>query len=535
VSGPAPALESRGERPLYNALSAAGAQAPAANAASASAAGAPAPACPDPDGDFLCTEEELALGTDPNKRDTDGDALDDGLEVKRYTEGTNTLDLKALGANPRKRDIFLEIDYTSDWKPLQAAVDDVTRAFAAAPVKNHDGSQGIALHVDVSNQITLTKAFSDYPHEQVNEIKDDNIGPGRKIAYHYAIFAPSYGSTASSGISLADGPTVNLLVTLAGSMDDETATLREKEAGTLMHELGHNLGLQHGGMQDNGELSAFPYQPHYLSVMSYTYQFYGVHRNGTSVMDFARAPVRALDERSLNEVAAFSIDADKPDPELLSLSYPIICTSLTGTGENAHCHQLEVIFGSPGKNIDLNRSGGTYQTMPVSADIDGDGQLTTIRGLAEEWTSLDYGGGGVIGQRKSAPPVVPESAIRCGTPEELTVRILNGDRTPAEPPPQLPDPTPPNQEPQLPEEPLPPEEEPQWPEEPAPPEEEPQWPEEPAPPEEPVPPEEEPQWPEEPAPPEEPVPPEEEPQWPEEPAPPEEEPQWPEDPENPEL
>ena len=42
---------------------------------------------------------------------------------------------------------------------------------------------------------------------------------------------------------------------------------RSEQAGTFMHELGHNLGLRHGG-GDNTNC-----KPHHLSVMNYAYQF----------------------------------------------------------------------------------------------------------------------------------------------------------------------------------------------------------------------------------------------------------------------
>ena len=42
---------------------------------------------------------------------------------------------------------------------------------------------------------------------------------------------------------------------------------RAEQAGTFMHELGHNLGLRHGGV-DNVNC-----KPHHLSVMNYAYQF----------------------------------------------------------------------------------------------------------------------------------------------------------------------------------------------------------------------------------------------------------------------
>jgi hypothetical protein len=42
------------------------------------------------------------------------------------------------------------------------------------------------------------------------------------------------------------------------------------EAGTTMHELGHNLDLRHGGDEDEN------YKPNYLSVMNYLYQSSGI-------------------------------------------------------------------------------------------------------------------------------------------------------------------------------------------------------------------------------------------------------------------
>jgi len=40
--------------------------------------------------------------------------------------------------------------------------------------------------------------------------------------------------------------------------------------GTLMHELGHNLNLRHGGDEDEN------FKPNYLSVMNYLWQVYGI-------------------------------------------------------------------------------------------------------------------------------------------------------------------------------------------------------------------------------------------------------------------
>jgi len=64
-----------------------------------------------------------------------------------------------------------------------------------------------------------------------------------------------------------------------------------------MHELGHTLGLRHGG----GD--AVPFKPNYLSVMNYSFQFSGVlSANGTQRMiDYSRAKLDTLDEFNLDE------------------------------------------------------------------------------------------------------------------------------------------------------------------------------------------------------------------------------------------
>jgi hypothetical protein len=56
----------------------------------------------DADRDGLLLDEELALGTDPNKADTDGDGQDDGLEVRAGTDpisGSSRFCITAFSAN----------------------------------------------------------------------------------------------------------------------------------------------------------------------------------------------------------------------------------------------------------------------------------------------------------------------------------------------------------------------------------------------------------------------------------------------------
>ena len=57
-----------------------------------------------------------------------------------------------------------------------------------------------------------------------------------------------------------------------------------------MHELGHNLGLRHGGGDDVN------YKPNYLSIMNYAFQFAGLRQDEPPRFDYSRFAI-ALDER----------------------------------------------------------------------------------------------------------------------------------------------------------------------------------------------------------------------------------------------
>ncbi|HKA35219.1 MAG TPA: choice-of-anchor D domain-containing protein [Thermoanaerobaculia bacterium] len=93
---------------------------------------------------------------------------------------------------------------------------------------------------------------------------------------HYAIFghwsANQCGEiNRQSGV--AELPGQNLVVSLnllerGGLAPDSLSRII---SGTFMHELGHNLGLTHGGGSDNTN-----FKPNFLSVMNYNYQLTGI-------------------------------------------------------------------------------------------------------------------------------------------------------------------------------------------------------------------------------------------------------------------
>lgn len=284
--------------------------------------------------------------------DSDGDGLPDDWELHGYQVTVNGktifVDLHEMGANPYHKDIFIESDYMIDPSTFlhvghshqlkQAAIDIVVSAFANAPVGNPDGSTGIALHVDngpasVMNPVTgerwgqrsqsnsLTEsefvesngsfdwtAFDTYKNGARGSENDDgtatNLSAARARAFHYVIsahdikipgrFTRSGQDEFTSGISRGLGAS-DFIVALAEWNNGGTV---EQQAGTFMHELGHNLGLSHGGGAD----LATNNKPNYLSVMNYLFQMRGLRINGKdSHFDYSRFELPSLDENSLSE------------------------------------------------------------------------------------------------------------------------------------------------------------------------------------------------------------------------------------------
>lgn len=77
-----------------------------------------------------------------------------------------------------------------------------------------------------------------------------------------------------------------------GEIGGNDFILFNRDAGSLMHELGHNLNLRHGGFQDEPNC-----KPNYVSIMNYDLQF-GIPRvGGGTVLDFS-PPRRTVDGTS---------------------------------------------------------------------------------------------------------------------------------------------------------------------------------------------------------------------------------------------
>ncbi|QSQ22758.1 hypothetical protein JY651_47990 [Pyxidicoccus parkwayensis] len=335
----------------------------------------PVPGCPldalDSDGDGVCDAMELFLGTSPLKRDTDGDKLDDYAESFGFGGG---LDLTALGANPRRKDVFVEVDYYPGLKPTQAMLNQVITAFANAPVSNTDFSTGITLHLVVDQEIAAADADLDLNPvwTDFDVIKAKYFTAARAPYFHYRVFAKQYDGGFSSGISRGV-PAHDFVVTVASFNGTEL-----QSAGTLMHELGHNLGLRHGGNDEDN------YKPNYLNIMNYEYQFYGFGIGGlNNVLDYSRVSVASFNEASVNEASAFAPAGSTTEADLAAIS------GLRFNGAQ--------VTGNASGDLDFNNNG-SIQAASYARDFNRNGTTNDVFPYAQnDWKALVYDGGGQIG------------------------------------------------------------------------------------------------------------------------------------------
>ena len=246
-------------------------------------------------------------GTDPNDPDTDGDGIADGDEVLGTSGG---LDLPELGAHPLRKNVLLEYDWFDDeldcgphsHRPSQAVIERVNQMFANAPVSNPDGSRGITLVQDFGQGGAFTGgnriADSDgvlpgtFDAEYLSH-RERHFSANRQGYFHYVMLPHHYNTNSpSSGFGEIVGD--DLIVSLRCENSDWNV------GNTIAHELGHNLGLHHGGPGDPTN-----YKPNYNSIMNYNYQFNGVDDDctppGDGVLDYSHGLANTLDENALNE------------------------------------------------------------------------------------------------------------------------------------------------------------------------------------------------------------------------------------------
>jgi len=369
--------------------------------------------------------------------------------------GTEIIDEFGVGLcpDPNRKDIYVEYDYQEHFKPDDGAILDVIEAFNRAPVENpgislgNDEPFGIKLHVLRADTHVV------FPPGQIESVtlaeilvlKTQNFGTpdeiasggtnsfgvlktpedwltGKRVGFHWGFSINNRAEApGSSGYGEMNG---NDFWVSLGEFAQGRGTRGEQPA-TFMHEIGHNLNLDHGGFPGND----FNCRPNYLSIMNYLFQFTDIV--GDRPLDFSRKQLDYLYYDNLYE----------PDGVLLS-QYPNpgedtanFINDRPSEGLPTTQFTMSSAYGGPngevdvfltGTAVDWDRQNGIETDINLNAtnadltrfDLVGCGPATTVRLLGyDDWDNIDMNfrdsgffasGGGRSDDREPGKPYFAE-------------------------------------------------------------------------------------------------------------------------------
>lgn len=274
---------------------------------------------------WYCAGRELA-----RRRDSDRDGLKDSIEVLGLETAGESLDFAAWGANPLRKDIFLEQDYALKvacpvadndcWHPsvtgnpfTEDMAAEVARSLAEGDEDewlNVTGAgKGAAVHFDLGRACSTA-------HAQLcgawggggdgiawTGPASRKINPGRLGLFRTLMIYPSGGSTPRPGDIIHVG--------IAGFSPPGSPpwTRGYSHPFGVIHELGHSLNLQHGGDE---EINC---KPNYLSVMAYT--------SNEFLVGFSHGTRLPLDPGRLVEPKGMGADATALADERTNYWFPV--------------------------------------------------------------------------------------------------------------------------------------------------------------------------------------------------------------------
>jgi hypothetical protein len=315
--------------------------------------------------------------------DSDLDGLPDKWETKPKRKKNGKpgkpkgplKNLVKLGAKPKHRDVFVEIDVASNVNRRAAVtcagLDELVNAYAAAPLMNPDGTTGIRLHIDAgidcpSRDYTLGGASTFTASQPCARPSDgsNSIAANRLQVFHQAALV--------SNLCEAEG--------LAGSTDFIQSSTGDF-GYVFMHELGHVFGLNHGNLNS-------------FSVMSG-----GVYTTSHGrVLDYNRYPIQALNESALSEVNGLQ---STPAGEAHIARFYARYWCDTGSGPSLYGQ------GTANADVDWDCDGAPFYMPPqsqyidpgtVHGDLNGDGDSNdTIPAAPAEWPMLNLANGRIGG------------------------------------------------------------------------------------------------------------------------------------------
>jgi hypothetical protein len=320
------------------------------------------PVPPDLDGDGIPNVVEAAGCTSAIDPDTDDDGIDDGVE-RGTVAGFN---FPANGADPCHRDIFVQEDFEERLSlagVLESAkmgatlVAELERFYDRLPIANPDGTRGIHLHVLPGN---VLPAGVNCANTGVGWVFPQDHFHRASLCLNNGGGYYGFGAIAGQRFRIV-APPVN------PNPADDLVELRQYNWYWLfLHELGHNLGLLHGGDVNTNRV------PHYTSLMNYLYdesfdgsphtlQNAGVHYSDGRFMPFVR------DEQFMSEsgsfpgvsVANLHFLTVSPSPHPVAPCGGVACVDWNRDG---------AFGGAP--SVDVTLDGTTQHSLHDFSDLD---------------------------------------------------------------------------------------------------------------------------------------------------------------------